>query len=175
MFLFVNNLVHQSEVFNLSNAVVHSMSISAMYSLLLVAPCSFRNAVCIYPFPKSSPREERVYNEAVDLLEKFHRLVSRTQYSPDSWLDGHQCVRDFNDKNGRTRLTSMQSACRDFIDSLSSLCRLSEKARRKLDKPNVHRLLEFYSYTVPALGRIDVIQELVLERGHQELKRGVVR
>ena len=65
-------LVHQSEVFNLSNAVVHSMSISAMYSILLVAPCSFRNAVCIYPFSKSRPREERVYNEAVDLLEKFH-------------------------------------------------------------------------------------------------------
>jgi len=41
----------------------------------------------------------------------------------------------------------------------------------KLDKPNVHRLLELYVHTLPAFGHARQISELLFERAHQPLKR----
>ena len=69
---------------------------------------------------------------------------------------------------------SLQQTGFEYVKEADALRTMSEKARKCLDKPNMHRLLELYNRSLPAFGSVHLIQELVLERGHQELKRGVV-
>ena len=51
----------------------------------------------------------------------------------------------------------------------------NERIRAEMDKPNVHRLLEFAFHSLPLVGHAVLFQELIIESGHQPLKRGVNR
>ena len=171
--LLHNHLVYQKELFNVAKMEVHSMSVSAMYSLLLIAPSSFRNALIVSQC-RSSGREKEDIDLGLDILESFQALVTRTQYRPDTLLDGATCANSVVGEHSRSFLTDLQEQCCKLVSKISTLCTRSVKAKQHLDKPNVHRLVEFYSFTLPAFGNVVHIQELVFERAHQELKRGVV-
>ncbi len=56
------------------------------------------------------------------------------------------------------------------IEKERDLCLL---AIRTIDKPNIHRLRELVMSTLPMFGHVVHIGELVLEKAHQSLKRGV--
>lgn len=55
------------------------------------------------------------------------------------------------------------------------MCGVSDIAKVKLDKPNLHRLIELYTHSIPAMGHVRHFAELVFEFAHQPLKRGIVR
>ncbi len=46
-------------------------------------------------------------------------------------------------------------------------------AIKTLEKPNVHRLLELVRTTISIVGHVSFLGELVLEKAHQSLKRGI--
>ena len=167
-----NFLFYQKELFDTKKKEVHSMSISAMYSFLLVAPYAFRSAWNRSDdATKGSGRTRQNRSDALELLESFQKLVSLTQYCPSPTVDGIGMVREYNKCNGNNRLVCLKIHADHYISKLSSLCRSSEIAEDVLDKPNVHRLSEFYTFTLPAFGSIALIQELVLEHGHQLMKQ----
>ena len=64
-----NHLVYQKEVFSVTKMEVHSMSASAMYSLLLVAPSSFKNAISINGLGRLPERDREDIGLALDILE----------------------------------------------------------------------------------------------------------
>ena len=170
-----NHLVYQKEVFSVTKMEVHSMSVSAMYSLLLVAPSSFKNAISINGLGRLPGRDREDIGLALDILESFQEIVAWVHFRPESLLDGGNYVGSFLGGQRRLYLIEMQEKCRNLVSNMSTLCARSEHAKRHLDKPNVHRLVEFFSFTLPAFGNVFHIQELVLERGHQELKCGILR
>ena len=150
------------------------MSISAMYSLLLVAPTCFETAWALFKAESGAPAGSEVADMAIRLLSRLRRLVSSTQALPSLSLDGWEYIQEEGQDAGLLRVQSLQTLVSEYIKELDVLCMSSDKARKCLDKPNVHRLLELYSFSLPAFGTVHLIQELVLERGHQELKRGVL-
>ena len=171
--LVENDLLQQNEIFDVAAMEVHSMSISAMYSVLLVTPTCFKVAWAQFKSMEGAGSESNVTDMAISLLSRLQKLVSSTQALPIPSLDGWESSEKEWQNAGLHRLHALQESASEYIKELDNLCKMSEKARKCLDKPNVHRLLELYHLSLPAFGTVHLIQELVLERGHQELKRGV--
>ena len=44
------------------------------------------------------------------------------------------------------RLYSLKKRVIKYVQNIYSICRSSDKAKKAFDKPNVHRLLEFYAF-----------------------------
>jgi len=114
--------------------------------------------------------------EILELLKMFQRLVRETHFWPNAILDGTTCVDEFNMFNGKGRLDTLHSLSVEYISFLHSLCvRDNIVVGKYLNKPNVHRLLELYTHTIPAFGHCKHIQELLFETAHQPLKRAIAR
>ena len=171
----------QNRLLSSSPPVLLSMSTSSVFCVLLLAPGCFTNAykIChqsgINPAISEGARHRSLAERALDLLQRLNSLVAATNFFPSSRLDGEKCVHDFNRNNGMRRIEMLYSKASNYIGLLNTLCRLSEQARKHLDKPNVHRLLELYVHTIPAFGHVRHVQELIFESAHQPLKQGLRR
>lgn len=166
-YLRENSLGMQTRLFNIEKHEVLSMSISSMFDLLLVAPYSFRQA-CYLRGTSTIGRDQ-----AVSLLEHLSTLLSSTHYVPDELIDGKRNINFYEKDNGELRLRCLLRRAEEYIQRVSKLCEHSASAKKYLDKPNLHRMLEFYNYTLPSFGNVAHIQELIFEKAHQELKKGV--
>lgn len=166
-----NGLFYQKELISLEKMEAFSMSISGMYAFLLVAPSAFHNAWTIHSSQAATSTNKRVVEKSLVLVRSLQTLVAKTQFVPDAAVDGVSAVLQYNSSRGQDRLLKLRSLAMNYVDQVSQLCRISPKAKESLDKPNIHRLLEFYTFTLPNFGNVKLIQELVLEKGHQELKR----
>jgi hypothetical protein len=114
--------------------------------------------------------------DILELLTMFQRLVRDTHFWPCSSLDGASCVEDFNENDGKTRLDILYGFAVKYISVLHELCvRENGVVAKYLNKPNVHRLLELYTHTIPAFGHCRHVQELLFETAHQPLKRAISR
>lgn len=184
-----HNLGRQSELISLPKAVLHTMNLSEVYAVLLVAPYCFMTSLMLKTGGKndvgssSEPRSKipRIGNKQVEqikvlivLIEMFQTLVGQTQYRPSAHTDGLQAVSEFNEGNGKSRLDTLFNLACAYISELHKVCTTFPKAvREHLSKPNVHRLLELYAHSLPAFGQIGHFQELLFETAHQPLKRGI--
>ena len=72
-------------------------------------------------------------------------------------------------------VSKLQGMATSYASKVDQLCLRSPLIRCELDKPNMHRLVEFYFHTLTRLKHAALFQELVLEGGHQPLKRGISR
>lgn len=59
------------------------------------------------------------------------------------------------------------------MENWKEICLMNAEAKRNLDKPNQNRLLECFTYTLPAFENLWIIQGIVLERAQKELKKGI--
>jgi hypothetical protein len=84
-----------------------------------------------------------------------------------------KAVIEFNRYKGMKRVDVLYSKSRSCIKDLNDFCRISEDARRHLDKQNVHRLIVLRVNTIAAFGHVHHFQELVFETAHQPVKRGM--
>ena len=82
-------------------------------------------------------------------------------------------MQNFNSEAGIAFISEQQASARLYGQRCDSLCGISEIARGKLDKPNLHRIIELYKHSVPAMGHAHRFSELVFEFAYQPLKRGV--
>ena len=81
----------------------------------------------------------------------------------------------FNEKGGQKRLSDLCQQASEYVTSLNEVCKLSQKARNHLNKPNVHRLVELYNHTSPCFGYIRHFQELLLEGGTQAFEKSDIK
>lgn len=103
----------------------------------------------------------------------FDALVSSTIFQPSLDVDGRQSVYSYSQDGGKKRLQSLRTKAIKYLESVHHLCSTRPKLRKILDKPNLHRLLEFYQHTLPMFRNVSFILELVLERAHKDLKTSV--
>jgi hypothetical protein len=82
----------------------------------------------------------------------------------------------FNAKGGFARLNALNSQASVYIQKLHDLSvRGYQKVGVHLNKPNVHRLVELYTHSIPMFGHARHVQELLFETAHQPLKRAISR
>mgnify|MGYP003438799006 FL=1 len=114
--------------------------------------------------------------DLLELLTMFQRLVRDTHFWPCSSLDGASCVEGFNKNDGKAWLDILYGFAVKYISVLHDFCvRDNGVVAKYLNKPNVHRLLELYTHTIPAFGHSRHVQELLFETAHQPLKRAISR
>ena len=170
-------LASQESLFNHEKRVLHSMSISAIFAFVLVAPSCFRAALSI-------TGEKETHTDAlsvIDLFEKFSLLVAEAYFFPAAEVDGNGTVLEHNEDYGMKHIWNLRRKAVDYLNDLDTTYRNLSKRRdgvevaRILDKPNVHRFLELFTHTIPLFGHVRHIQELLFEGAHQALKRGISR
>ena len=141
-----------------------TLSISEMYDVLFVAPIALDITI---KCPDEKYDVEAV-SKCIDSLKRLTRLISDTQNTQYSLRDVNVCF--------PTKCAELCSQAHAYMDGVKDICDISrpDRVNRKLDKPNMHRLIEFYEYTLPSFGNISHLNELLFERAHQEMKQAVV-
>ena len=64
---------------------------------------------------------------------------------------------------------------RSYVQKVHRFCVRHPRLRTRLDKPSLHRLIEFADRTLLSFGHVRFIHELIFERAHQEMKGGVLK
>jgi hypothetical protein len=169
----------QNRIFGSSPPSLLSMTISDVFAVLLVAPQAFKsaNAILRTKCVKSSRKRARVHpalaEDLIALLQQYKDLVTAAHFLPAADVDGKHAVFAFNHLQGMRRIGGLYALAREYVRALNRMCMASDEARKHLDKPNVHRLLELFVHTLPAFGHLHHVQELIFETAHQPLKRAI--
>ena len=165
-----NGMRHEAHVYNHGKLCLHSMSMSSIYNLLLLSPWAFLCASHADQSGTVRTQEFRPPSRQVSLLFQLQMLVSKTQYYPQPSLDGVSRSSVLSDdENAR----SLKEMAEHYVREVDSLCKTCSHSKKFLDKPNIHRLLELYHHSIPAMGHVRHFQELMFETAHQPLKRAL--
>ncbi len=140
--------------------------------------------------------------EAIALLRSCSQLISELLQYPRRSMDGALLVQSFEEDKGLKNMRRLQSMTNAHLERVASVCMMQDEevlllddaacprerkaelsktyrdtiiALKTVDKPNLHRLRELAFCTLPMVGQIVRIGELVLEKTHQILKRAVSR
>jgi hypothetical protein len=114
--------------------------------------------------------------EVLQLLHMFQQLVAETHQWPNKHTDTAHDFKKFNAKGRFARFNALYSQASGYIQKLHDLSvRDYQKVGVHLNKPNVHRLVELYTHTIPMFGHARHVQELLFETAHQPLKRAISR
>jgi hypothetical protein len=104
----------------------------------------------------------------------FQRLVNETHFWPDAAFDGAATIHAFNERSGEARMDMLYGFAVDYVLRLHELCvRDEDVAEKHLNKPNVHRLIELHTHTIPSFGHCRHVQELLFKTAHQPLKGAI--
>ncbi len=144
---------------------------SEIYDTLLISRTSCEILLQHFPIEGRTGLKE-----CITSLGHLSKLVSDTRFMPSEALNGPASVAKHNEDHGRRRMQKIYSSARRYVEEISDVCKpaVPERARKLLDRPNMHRLIEFYETTLPAFGNVRLIEELILERAHQEAKKGIM-
>ncbi len=158
------------------------MSMTELYGLSVVAEFGFRKG-CEAIESTSDDRRELSPKcvEAVVIVGSLCRLIAALWRQPSLERDAPSVLRAFDYDNGSRRVSGLQKMIHKHIMRLRSICSMQDAdvldlgsnvcsrarksqlaklrsscllARRCVDKPNVHRLLELGYATVPMVGYI---------------------
>ncbi len=182
------NLPKQNRLFDHEKKSLLSMSMTELYALSVVAHRAFIRA-CASDSSNSStitPRSRqsiRVVASCSALISKLwdRPTINRNNQLSSSYLDSIQ-------KQTVMHITMVQDLCSMQDADWQLLQRSGSASRRRalkkdyrdclaaikaVDKPNVHRLYELVYTTLPMVGFVSRVGELVLEKAHQILKRAI--
>eukprot|EP00171_Calliarthron_tuberculosum_P023015 IDg23015t1 len=188
----------QTRILDIDKCTLYTMSMTEMYSVAVVAGTGLQMGIKLYNKRNSlsSFTLEKI-NNTTHLVLSFSAVIAKlwdcTRCSQ---------IRTTNESNRETNGTfafvqSMQRMVDAHINIVSDLCNsnntgtesnrrrpssesgrrhselFTETAIRHLDKPNIHRLRELVYCTLPAVPYVAWYSELVFEKTHQRLKRGI--
>ena len=162
-----NGLLTQSTVYNYNSKSLHSMTLSEMYCVLLVASSTLRDVITTF-----SPDHPSAIS--FSLLRRLQRLIALTYWDPQPEVDG-DIARSYLPEERRSQLSALKALSKEYVQAVDSFCCQYKLEGRQLDKPNLHRLIELYEHTIPAFGHVREVMELVFESAHQPLKRSIAR
>lgn len=162
-----NGLLVQNEVFHKNKKKMHTMSLSAAFCVLLVADPVFKILSSHLPADHECRR-------LVKILSQLRALVGFTFWWPISDLDGCAAEKLVQEDQEKYH-ANLRDMSKRYVISVDRICGQSAIAKRALDKPNLHRLIELHEHSIPALGHAREFMELVFECAHQPLKRCIAR
>ena len=169
-----NLLVKQGSIYDFKNKKLYNTSISGTFSILLVAGRIFSDEFGTRSTThRLTLQPLSALQEAVNVLGMLEDLISRTYWYPKINVDGYKAVKNFNRGKGFDRLKELMDYSCEYVKACDRLCRISEHAKKHIDKPNLHRIIELFTHSIPAMGHVRHFSELLFECAHQPLKRGV--
>ena len=167
----------ESSLLSSNSARIHQMAFSSFTAYLLVIPWSARVVMGYEPVSRNctelNERQDTNREQVLRALFFFQELYFNTVFIPGVPVDGMATVVAMNSKGGELYIKRLQQKAVAYVSMVNKLCGLSTRVRSELDKPNIHRLLELYVHSLPKVRHIALIQELILESGHQPLKKAM--
>ena len=162
-----NGLFGRSSVLNSKNSILKT-TISESFAIIFATPVAVK--CCNWDLESEN---RKVLKKTVEIIQSLNNIIVGSQCHPKSGLVSTKDLRSFNDSQGRTRLEKMDKLATDHSKLIEELSNIDEASARNLDKPNMHRLIEIFTHTLPLFGSIKYIEELILEKGHQHAKRAI--
>ncbi len=180
---------------------LYGMSMTELYALSSVADSALYSG-CHYAsnfLDKRKPLSAKC-EQALGLVSSCAKLIAELWYYPQLRRDGFNSVQQFEEGNGTSYISRLQMLVRSHLGKVVSICEMNDAdvlqlddrrcpkqrktelsalmretliAIKTVDKPNVHRLSELVHTTLPLVGHIGRVGELVLEKAHQTLKRSI--
>ena len=158
---------------------LHQMAFSSFFAYLLVIPWSARVVMGLEPIkralPSATSRQEPTRTKVLRALFFFQELYFKSVFIPSVPVDGVEAVQFMERNGGEDYIRDLQQRAYEYVSMVNDLCALHPRVRSELDKPNIHRFLELYVHSLPKVRHIALIQELILESGHQPLKKAFKR
>ena len=146
---------------NLSSRKLHSLTMSTVYSILLV----------LHPVAHLFLTNDDSHILSSRIIQTLHSIIATLYWWPRSDLDGEieeKCSSSLYTKTSISFLRSqVQNFCRD-VDNLHHA-----EIGSLIDKPNIHRLVELINRTIPTFGHVRIISEMHFETVHQTLNRAL--
>ncbi len=118
-------------------------------------------------------RREKAFRIVIELIHKLNDIIIQAQSNPDTNIDSKVDLDIFNNRNGRTRLENLVKYSNDYAAVIEHLANEDISLASILDKTNLHRFIELFVHTLPMVGSLKYIEELILEKGHQSAKKAV--
>ncbi len=192
-------LPRQNRLFDYGKKSMYAMSMTEIYALGVVAEAGFRFG-CSENENYDKHLLSTGCEQAIELVGSCSEMIAEIWRNPDKHRDGSKAVRLFDEKNGASTVSRIQRTVEEHLGKVTNLCTLSDEdfdalqhgtctrvqrveltrlqriaktAIKCLDKPNLHRLRELAYTTLPMIGHVSFIGELVLEKAHQGLKRAI--
>ena len=131
-----NVLLPQRESFRKKKKKRHSMSLSELYCVLLVAGPCFRVATAQYHVQPHTM-------DAINLLASLQKLVALNYWWPQRDIDGIR-AETFMRMNRSAYSKELKRLSETYVRSVNEFCAKNEVGRENLDKQNLHRMLELY-------------------------------
>ena len=158
---------------------LNSMSFSSFFVLMLVFPW----AVCVTRklaysstlFSETDLSSFSLLSAVIHALYSFQDLYMSFTRLPREPVDGAEAVNNFDGAKWHQYLSIVQRKATNYVNVINGLCMRSAIMRKFVDKPNIHRLLELCYHSLPRFGHVTLFEELVLEGGHQDLKKAISR
>ena len=158
---------------------INQMAFSSFTAFLHVVPWSMRTASGL-PSPTREVDEATFFampitDAILHTLYHYQDLYFSTVRVPVEAVDSQAAVDKMDGAHWDGYISTLQDKATSFVRKINWLCKRHPETRKVVDKPNVHRVLELYFHSIPRFGHVSLIQELLLEGGHQPLKRGISR
>lgn len=195
------NIPVQTRVFDHDKKALLQMSMTELYAIYAVAHASFV-AACNYRSRLLNHQLPQKCLEAIEMVKSCCKLIHELKWFPVHNVDGYAAVHEFEHAAGQSHMKGLQFLALCHLKQLKYICTMKDtdvlltedpKSRRSkrqelsktqasirlalksLDKPNVHSLRELLFTTLPMVGYIGRVGELVLENTHQKLKRTITQ
>lgn len=179
----------QNRLFDFEKKALFSMSMSELYSLSMIAHTGFLLS-CRFLSTLPAKVSDRC-KHSIEVMRSCADLIAHL-WNPVRSMEVHEDNSSF--------VTSIQNETNIHIDRVRELCTMEDSdlqalestrtsrsrraelskeyrdraiAVKTIDKPNVHRLRELAFSTLPMVGFVSRVGELVLEKTHQTLKRAI--
>ncbi len=190
----------QNRLIDYEKKAPYYMSMTDMYALGLVAELGFRRGCAAMQSMPNSVFISEICTSAIELVGSRANLICEIWYRPNQEKDGVPVFINYGRNNCTSVLNRIQLLVHEHIEKVEAIfCRSDEdkealedrccSRQRKMelailhsqaitaikcvDKPNVHRLREMVRTTLPMVGHMSLIGELVLEKAPQRLKRAL--
>lgn len=163
VYLRLNGLPLQSAVYNKNSTGIHSMSMTAVFSVLLII-----NAIA-----DDYLSATELHRRCLQLMQSLQRLMSLAYWWPSVAVDGDVAEGYTGEEGQANRVKALRIAVSQYLNEVHELRRLYRDEAAVLDKPNLHRVLELCIHTVPLFGHIRNVREMPLESFHQVMKSGL--
>lgn len=142
---------------------LNSMSMSNIYAVLLVVG------------PHLLSFGDQADASLLEMLEVYAKLVRLTFWWPQYLIDGVDHFHLVHGEDQSKYHGILLDLAMKFISLVRDKCETSGQVRSRLDKPNLHRLLELYQHTIPRFSHALFCSDMSFEHNHQPLKSSLLR
>ena len=152
-----------STLYNYKKKKVNSISMSTNYAVLMIIGPLLRSMKYTTAF------------RPLFFLEVFSKLLALTFWWPIAAVDGVDAFQYIHGPRQRQYHTDMLSLVNKLLEAIQEECKTSAVVKKRLDRPNTHRIIELYRNTIPLFTHVLFCLDMGFERNHQPLKAALLR